>query len=152
MCGDSGEAPQPFPIDNFFFTMNSRPTSFTIYWQHFLDLNSFDFKLPQDRQTNTGDSGEAPQPFPTDNISLTMNRFYNLLTTFFYYEQLWVQTAKGQTNRHRGFWGSPPTLPNWQHFFFYEQFFLFIDNMFLTMNSHSSNRHVTDKQTLDFII
>ena len=36
-------------------------------------MNSFDLKLPQDRQTNTGDSGEAPQPFPTDNI-------------FFYYE------------------------------------------------------------------
>ena len=31
-------------------------------------MNSFDFKLPQDRQTNTGDSGEAPQPFPIDNI------------------------------------------------------------------------------------
>ena len=60
-------------------------------------MNSFDFKLPQDRQTNTGDSGEAPQPFPTDNIFFTMN----LLKTGF-----------------------------------------------LTMNSHSSNRHrQTDRQT-----
>ena len=44
-------------------------------------MNSFEFKPPKDRQTDIGDSGEAPQPFP-------------------------------------------------KQFFYYEQFFLFIDNMF----------------------
>ena len=39
-------------------------------------MNSFEFKPPKDRQTDTGDSGEAPQHFPIENFFSTMISFF----------------------------------------------------------------------------
>ena len=92
--GILGKPPNPSQLKTFFFTMNRFYNLLTTFLG---TMNSFDFKLAQDRQTNTGDSGEAPQPFPTDNIFLL----------WIYWKQvfwLWtviVQTATDtQTNRH----------------------------------------------------
>ena len=42
-------------------------------------MNSFEFKPPKDRQTDTGDSGEAPQHFPIEN-------FFSTMISFFYFK------------------------------------------------------------------
>ena len=57
----------------------------------FLTMNSFDFKPPKDRQTDTGDSGEAPQHFPIENIFFTSNRHTQT-------DRHIVQTATGHTD------------------------------------------------------
>ena len=41
-----------------------------------MTMNSFEFKPPKDRQTDTGDSGEAPQHFPIENFFFDYDQFF----------------------------------------------------------------------------
>jgi len=57
-------------------------------------MNSYEFKPPKDRQTDTGDSGEAPQHFPIENIFSTM-------ISFFYFKPPHIDRQTYSSNRHR---------------------------------------------------
>ena len=56
-------------------------------------MNSFEFKPPKDRQTDTGDSGEAPQHFPIENIFSQWSVFFLLQTA--------THRQTYSSNRHR---------------------------------------------------
>ena len=161
--GILGKPSNPPQLTTFFFTMNRFYNLLTTF---FWTMNSFDFKLAQDRQTNTGDSGEAPQPSPTNNIFWLWTGFIIIywhgtaslfarasrsqkentprpsaseLFTFLLALRAHKKPGANFLNFETcvwGVWGSLPTLPNlqyffwlwtgfiiifWQHFFYYEQ-------------------------------